>query len=120
MIELNWITQKEKDDALKEEIKLGKIRSFQGSALPYVTNTVAQELRKKFGQEALLKGGMRVQTTVDAKFQAMAEEAPLRVVLMMGAGKMSTYTLHAMVAWINRDYLGALRWYLRGVFAPKA
>ena len=53
-------------------------------------------------------------------FQAMAEEAPLRVVLMMGAGKMSTYTLHAMVAWINRDYLGALRWYLRGVFAPKA
>jgi hypothetical protein len=53
-------------------------------------------------------------------FQAMAEEAPLRVVLMMGAGKMSTYTLHAMVAWINRDYFGAVRWYLRGVFAPKA
>lgn len=74
MIELNWITQKEKDDALKEEIKLGKIRSFQGSALPYVTDTVAQELRKKFGRDALLKGGMRVQTTVDAKFQAMAEE----------------------------------------------
>ncbi len=74
MLSLGWITQKEYDDALKEKIKLGKIRSFQGSALPYVTNAVAQEIAKKFGREALLKGGMRVQTTVDANFQRMAEE----------------------------------------------
>ncbi|MBD2449211.1 penicillin-binding protein [Nostoc sp. FACHB-152] len=74
MLELKWITQQEYDDALKQEIKLGRIRSFQGSALPYVSNTVAQELAKKFGRDALLKGGMRVQTTVDAKFQIMAED----------------------------------------------
>jgi 1A family penicillin-binding protein len=73
MLDLQWITQKEYDDALKEEIKLGRIRSFQGSALPYISNTVAQELVKKFGRDTLLKGGMRVQTTVDAKFQMMAE-----------------------------------------------
>ncbi|PPJ63324.1 transglycosylase domain-containing protein [Cuspidothrix issatschenkoi] len=73
MIELGWISQKEYDDALQQPIKLGKIRSFQGSASPYITNSVAQELAKKFGRDALLKGGMRVQTTVDAKFQAMAE-----------------------------------------------
>ncbi|MBE9207431.1 penicillin-binding protein [Nostoc sp. LEGE 06077] len=74
MLELKWITQQEYDDALKQEIKLGRIRSFQGSALPYVSNTVSQELAKKFGRDALLKGGMRVQTTVDAKFQTMAED----------------------------------------------
>jgi 1A family penicillin-binding protein len=74
MIELNWITQKEYDNALTQQIKLGRIRSFQGSALPYVTNTVSQELAKKFGREALIKGGMRVQTTVDANFQEMAED----------------------------------------------
>jgi penicillin-binding protein 1A len=74
MLELNWINQKEYDDALKEEIKLGRIRSFQGSALPYVTNAVSQELAKKFGREALLKGGMRVQTTIDSNFQEMAEK----------------------------------------------
>ncbi|MBN3886285.1 MAG: transglycosylase domain-containing protein [Nostoc sp.] len=74
MLELNWISQSDYDDALKQEIKLGRIKSFQGSALPYVTNTVAQELAKKFGRETLLKGGMRVQTTVDANFQMMAEE----------------------------------------------
>ncbi|MFN6572052.1 penicillin-binding protein [Nostoc minutum NIES-26] len=78
MLELNWISQQEYDDALKQEIKLGRIRSFQGSALPYVTNTVAQELRKKFGGEALTKGGMRVQTTVDAEFQKMAEQTVVK------------------------------------------
>ncbi|MBW4556304.1 MAG: penicillin-binding protein [Trichormus sp. ATA11-4-KO1] len=74
MLDLNWISQQEYDNALKQEIKLGRIRSFQGSALPYVTNSVAQELAQKFGREALLKGGMRVQTTVDAEFQKMAEQ----------------------------------------------
>ena len=73
MLRLGWINQKEHDDALKEKIKLGKIRSFQGSALPYITNEVSRELAKKFGRDALLKGGMRVQTTVDTKFQKMAE-----------------------------------------------
>ncbi|WP_066376877.1 MULTISPECIES: transglycosylase domain-containing protein [unclassified Anabaena] len=74
MLDLNWITQEEYDQALNEEIKYGRIRSFQGSALPYITNSVAQELAKKFGRDTLLKGGMRVQTTVDANFQLMAED----------------------------------------------
>ncbi|MEM1393933.1 MAG: transglycosylase domain-containing protein [Cyanobacteria bacterium P01_D01_bin.116] len=73
MLTLGWITQKEHDDAIKEEIKLGSIRSFQGSALPYITNEVSRELGKKFGRDALIKGGMRVQTTVDVNFQKMAE-----------------------------------------------
>lgn len=74
MLDLNWISQEEHDNALQQELKFGRIRSFQGSALPYVTNAVAQELATKFGREALLKGGMRVQTTVDAQFQMMAEQ----------------------------------------------
>ncbi|MGB3650590.1 MAG: transglycosylase domain-containing protein [Rivularia sp. (in: cyanobacteria)] len=74
MLNLNWIDQKQYDAALKEKIKLGKIRSFQGSSLPYITNEVSRELAKKFGRDALLKGGMRVQTTVDMNFQKMAED----------------------------------------------
>jgi penicillin-binding protein 1A len=74
MLTLGWITQEQNDAALLEKIKLGKIRSFQGSALPFVTNAVSAELAKKFGREALLKGGMRVQTTIDSDFQRMAEE----------------------------------------------
>lgn len=78
MRELDWITSKEYDQAINEKITLGRIRSFQGSALPYISNTVAQELSRKFGRDALLKGGMRVQTTVDAKFQIMAESTVSR------------------------------------------
>ncbi len=78
MLTLGWISQKEHDDAIKEEIKLGKIRSFGGSALPYITNEVSRELAKKFGRDALLKGGMRVQTTVDINFQKMAESVVKR------------------------------------------
>ncbi len=74
MLKLGWINQQDYDSALNEQIKLGTIKSFQGSALPYITNAVAQELAKKFGRETLLKGGMRVQTTVDVDFQRMAEE----------------------------------------------
>ncbi|WP_242038006.1 transglycosylase domain-containing protein [Tolypothrix sp. FACHB-123] len=74
MLHLNWISQQEYNNAIKQELKFGKIRSFQGSALPYVTNTVSQEIIKKFGREALLKGGMRIQTTVDTNFQKMAEK----------------------------------------------
>jgi len=78
MRELDWITSKEYDQAINEKITLGRIRSFQGSALPYISNTVAQELSRRFGRDALLKGGMRVQTTVDAKFQIMAESTVSR------------------------------------------
>jgi penicillin-binding protein 1A len=78
MQELKWITPQEKATALKTPIKLGKITSFRGSQLPYVTDATVQELTKRFGKDAILKGGMRVQTTVDMKFQQMAQETVQR------------------------------------------
>lgn len=78
MRELGWITPEEEAAARGQKIKLGRIRSFQGSAMPYVTNAASQELIKRFGRDAVLKGGMRVQTTVDAKMQRMAEETVAR------------------------------------------
>ncbi len=78
MLELEWISKQEYDNALNQELKFGRIRSFQGSALPYVTNAVSQELVQKFGRDALIKGGMRVQTTIDTDFQLMAERTVSR------------------------------------------
>lgn len=74
MLELNWITKQEYNDALQQQIKLGKIRSFEASAFPYITNAVSQELIEKFGRDTVLKGGMRVQTTVSSDLQIIAEE----------------------------------------------
>ena len=78
MQQLGWITPAEADAARSEKLKFGRIKSFQGSASPYVTNAASQELMKRFGRDAVVKGGMRVQTTVDAKMQRMAEETVTR------------------------------------------
>jgi penicillin-binding protein 1A len=74
MVQLGWITQAEADEAYKETLKLGQVTSFQRSRSPYVTNTVLKELEDRFGKEALTRGGMRVQATVDQKMQLAAEE----------------------------------------------
>ncbi len=74
MRELKWITPEEEAEALKQPLLVGSITSFRQSQLPYVTEAVVQELTRKFGRDAVLKGGMRVQTTIDVNFQRMAEQ----------------------------------------------
>ena len=74
MKELKWITPDQETAARGEKIKLGKITSFGGSQVPYVTQAVVQELTRRFGRDAVVKGGMRVQTTIDLKMQRIAEE----------------------------------------------
>jgi penicillin-binding protein 1A len=78
MRDLKWITAQEEVDARQQKIKLGRITSFQKSEIPYVTEAVVQELTKKFGQDAVLKGGMRVQTTIDTRLQRIAEDTVRR------------------------------------------
>jgi penicillin-binding protein 1A len=71
---LGWITPAEEKEAKDYKIKIGKIKTWQRSKLPFVTDTVIEELNQKFGRETVRKGGMRIQTTVDYKFQQAAEE----------------------------------------------
>lgn len=73
MVELGWITPQDAITAKQQEIQLGSITSFSGSRNPYITDTVMQELTRRFGREAVIKGGMRVQTTFDLKTQQIAE-----------------------------------------------
>ncbi|MEA5534358.1 penicillin-binding protein 1A [Crocosphaera sp. XPORK-15E] len=73
MTDLGWITPQEAETARKAPLGIGKPTSWQGSKLPYVTDTVMQELGDKFGKEATLKGGMRIQTTVDYLMQKQAQ-----------------------------------------------
>lgn len=74
LLELQWITPAEAQAARTEKISLGEITSFQRSQAPDVTNTVVQELTQRFGREALVRGGLRVQTTLDWKMQQVAEQ----------------------------------------------
>ncbi|MBD1844072.1 penicillin-binding protein 1A [Cyanobacteria bacterium FACHB-63] len=85
MRELGWITASEEATARKYPIKLGRITSFQTSQMPYVTDAVVQELTRKFGRDAVLKGGMRIQTTIDSRMQRIAEDTARRSLAALNA-----------------------------------
>ncbi len=72
--DLNWITPEEDKKARAYNIKLGKIKTWQTSKLPFVTDAAIEELNQRFGRETVRKGGMRIQTTIDYNFQIAAEK----------------------------------------------
>ena len=74
MLKLEWITAAEAEAAQKQPLKLGEITSFRSSQAPYVTEAVMKELNEQFGAEAMAKGGMRIQTTIDLNLQQLAED----------------------------------------------
>jgi penicillin-binding protein 1A len=81
LLKLGWINPAQYKEAKAYKIKIGKLKAWQKSKLPFVTEAVIDELNQKFGRETVRKGGMRIQTTVDYKFQRDAEE------LIGGIGK---------------------------------
>lgn len=111
---LNWITDEEYEAAKAEPIRLGQVTSFRQSQSPYITDAVVQELNNRFGQEAVRKGGMRVQTTIDVNYQRRAEEivrnAHQRLRYQVGADQVSlvavdprTHFVKAMVGGVNYE-----------------
>lgn len=78
MEDLGWITPAEAEAARKQKLNIGKLTSWRTSKLPFITEAVVAELNERFGRDAVLKGGMRVQTTIDTDFQKMAEETVAR------------------------------------------
>ncbi|NJO21173.1 MAG: penicillin-binding protein, partial [Spirulinaceae cyanobacterium RM2_2_10] len=73
MQDLGWITAEEEAAARQAPLLIGQPTAWRSSNLPYITEAVVGELQERFGQDAVLQGGIRVQTTVDYNFQKMAE-----------------------------------------------
>lgn len=73
--ELGWITQAEYTKARSEKLKFtGKDTTLVVTKAPYFSTYVVQELIHKYGRDAVLKGGLRVQTTLDMKMENIAEQ----------------------------------------------
>ena len=72
---LEWITPEEEQAARKAPLLVGKPTAWRKSKSPFITEAVTKELEERFGQEKVLRGGIRVQTTIDRDFQRMAEES---------------------------------------------
>jgi 1A family penicillin-binding protein len=73
MRDLGWITAAEAEEAKQAPLFVGKPRAWQTSKLPYVTDAVKEELIKRFGNDTVTRGGIRVQTTIDYDLQLQAE-----------------------------------------------
>lgn len=71
MVALNFITQKEADKALKEELifKQPQVAIYA----PHFVTYVKEQLAQKYGLPMLEKGGLVIRTSLDLKTQLMAE-----------------------------------------------
>ncbi len=74
MRQLGWISAEEQASAQGSPLMIGEVKSFSTSSVPYVTDATVLELKDRFGADAVLRGGMRVQTTIDLAMQRKAEE----------------------------------------------
>ncbi|OGC06175.1 hypothetical protein A2230_06015 [candidate division WOR-1 bacterium RIFOXYA2_FULL_36_21] len=76
MVDLSMISLTEARISYNETLNLHpeNLKKF-GNLAPYFVNYIFQELIKKFGEEAVNKGGLKVYTTLDTNMQANAEES---------------------------------------------
>lgn len=71
MADYGYISTSERDQALKEEIKITKAPTRY--PYPYFVDYVTEDLIKKYGEELVYNSGLKVYTTLDPKIQTIAE-----------------------------------------------
>jgi penicillin-binding protein 1A len=74
MTELGYISEADEITASQEPLEIAPPRDTPDRA-PYFVEYVKQELIDRLGADAVFKGGLRVQTTLDPVLQAEAERA---------------------------------------------
>jgi penicillin-binding protein 1A len=75
MTDLGFITQDQKDRALRTSIKLQSRESAYFSKAPYFTEFIRHRVERKYGKEKLYQEGLRIYTTLDLNFQRAAQKA---------------------------------------------
>lgn len=125
MKEMNYITESELKNAVAEGEKLrfnsgagglGTASSSNGDQLlkfPYFTGYVISELSRRYAQDTLYRGGLRISTTLDVELQRICEE---RVESIMASAGPSLNASNAAVVLIEnktgyiRAMVGGTRW----------
>ena len=75
MLEYGFIDHTQYEAAMREPLSLAKTSPFVRVVEPYVVAYVRQQLIEMFGEDAVLKGGLIVETTINPHYQQMAQEA---------------------------------------------
>ena len=74
MVKAGFISEEEKEAALKEPLRLKHIEPYRGKASYYI-EYAKQIIAENFGRDVVNYGGLKIYTTMDARMQALAQEA---------------------------------------------
>lgn len=109
MLRLKYITADEANQAIATPLQVRPLNK-PSTIAPYFVDYVKQFLTKKYGENVVFKGGLRVYTTIDLKMQKNAEDAAWSTLNRAGdpsaalvAIEPSTGYIKAMVGGRNFD-----------------
>ncbi len=75
MTELGFISQEQKEKALRTPLKIQPRESAFFSKAPYFTELIRIQVERKYGKEKLYKEGLRIYTTLDLNLQKAAQKS---------------------------------------------
>ena len=75
MTELGFISQEQKEKALRTPLKIQSRESAYFSKAPYFTEFIRQQVERKYGKEKLYQEGLRIYTTLDLSLQRTAQRS---------------------------------------------
>lgn len=75
MTELGFITQEQKEKALRTPLKIQPRGSAFFSKAPYFTELIRHQIERKYGKEKLYREGLRIYTTLDLNLQKAAQKS---------------------------------------------
>ncbi|MGB9807482.1 MAG: penicillin-binding protein 1A [Thermosulfidibacteraceae bacterium] len=81
MLEEGFITKEEYERAIREPLSIRKEGITRVNNAPYFMDTLYQELVAKYGKDNVLKGGLKIYTTIDLDAQRLAENALLNGII---------------------------------------
>ncbi len=116
MQEEGYITAEQKNAAIQEPITLQRREDGLNETAPHFALMVKQQLDRAYGEEAVIRAGLKVTTTLDLAWQKYAETAVqthVRSLQTSGVGNGATVVLDPATGEI-RALVGSVDWFQEG------
>ncbi len=75
MVQERYITEKQRRDALAEQLEIQTKTENTFAKAPYFTENIRRYLLKKYGRNLLYRGGLKIYTTLNLQMQQTARDA---------------------------------------------
>ncbi len=102
MEELNYITEKEKKQALDEEPEFSRFRNYLKA--PHFVTEIKKELKQTYGEDFLKRSGLKIYTTLDYDLQKRTET----IVDVLTSQNSEQYNSHNMSVVVNDPNTGEI------------